>query len=137
MGVTTVKNKNWQWDLDFNFTKNDTRVIELADDVDFIEFWSEGRVKNIAYTRDAGAGQDGRVGNLYARKIRRVTDESSPYFGYPHLKDDRSETEPVQSEEYSKVGNYNPDFIMGVQSGRSEERRVGEECRSMSGWSVE
>jgi len=117
MGVTPVKNKNWQWDLDFNFTKNDTRVIELADDVDFIEFWSEGRVKNIAYTRDAGAGQDGRVGNLYARKIRRVTDESSPYFGYPHLKDDRSETEPVQSEEYSKVGNYNPDFIMGVQSG--------------------
>src|SRR5690625_5827337 len=54
MGVTPVKNKNWQWDLDFNFTKNDTRVIELADDVDFIEFWSEGREKNIEYKRDDG-----------------------------------------------------------------------------------
>jgi len=116
LGFSPVKNTDWQWDLDFNFTKNDTRVMELADEVDFIEFWSEGRVKNIAYTKSDVLGQDGRVGNLYARKIRRVTDATSPYFGYPHLKDDLSEAEPVMEEDYSLVGNYNPDFILGLQS---------------------
>src|SRR5690625_7647894 len=37
MGVTTVKKKNWQWDMDFNFKNNYTRVIELEDDITYIE----------------------------------------------------------------------------------------------------
>lgn len=116
LGFTPVKSKDWQWDLNFNFTKNDTWVIDLADEVDFLEFWSEARVKNIAYVKDESIGNDGRVGNLYTRKVNRVNDPSSPYHNYPIL-GSGLDAEWEREEDYSYAGNYNPDFIMGLQTG--------------------
>lgn len=116
LGFTPVKTKDWQWDLDFNFTKNDTWVIDLADEVDFLQFWDEARVKNIAYIKDDSKGQDGRIGNLYTRKVNRVKDESSPYYNYPIL-GSGLDAEWEKTDDYSLAGNYNPDFIMGLQTG--------------------
>ncbi|MDB4583155.1 SusC/RagA family TonB-linked outer membrane protein [Draconibacterium sp.] len=118
LGVTPVRTNDWNWDLNLNFTKNETTIIELTEEVEFIEFWSEAKVKNIAYVKNETLGRDGLVGNLYARKIRRVEDESSPYNGYPIL-GSGLDAEWEGEEEYSKVGNYNPDFIMGIQSSLS------------------
>ena len=118
LGITPVKTKDWNWDLNFNFTKNDTRILELADEVDFIEFWDQARVKNIGYAKDKAAGHDGRVGNLYSRKPKRVTDTTSKYYGYPIL-GSGLDAEWEAEEEYSKIGNYNPDFILGLQSSLS------------------
>ena len=117
-GVTPVKTSNWNWDIDVNLTQNDTWILELAEGIDFIEFWNEARVKNIGYIKNEELGQDGRVGNLYSRRIRRVKDASSPYFGYPIL-GSGLDAEWRGEEEYSLVGNYNPDFIMGLQSSLS------------------
>ena len=47
--------------------------------------------------------------------IRRVTDPNSPYFGYPML-GEGEDAEWLAEEERVKVGNYNPDFVMGLQS---------------------
>lgn len=118
LGYTPIKTKNWVWDLTVNFTKNKTYLMELADGVDFIQFWDEARVKNIAYVKDKSKGQDGLIGNLYTRKILRVTDKSSPYYNYPLLPEGE-DAEWQASETYSKVGNYNPDFVMGLQSSLS------------------
>jgi len=118
LGGTPIRTNDWNWDLNLNFTKNETTIIELTDEVEFIEFWSEAKVKNIAYVKNEALGRDGLVGNLYARKIRRVEDESSPYNGYPIL-GSGLDAEWEGEEEYSKVGNYNPDFIMGIQSSLS------------------
>ncbi len=123
LGFTPIRNDNWNWDLNFNFTKNETKMIELADGVDFLQFWSEAKVKSIGYVKgyvanEADGPEDGLVGNLYSRKVLRVTDENSPYFGYPLL-GSGIDTEWESEEEYSKVGNYNPDFIMGLQSALS------------------
>ncbi|HZH72756.1 MAG TPA: SusC/RagA family TonB-linked outer membrane protein, partial [Mariniphaga sp.] len=118
LGLTPVQTTNWNWDLDINFTKNDTWILELAEGLDFIEYWDEGRVKNIAYVKNEANGQNGRVGNLYSRKVMRVTDQSSEFYGYPIL-ETGVEAEWQGEEEYSLVGNYNPDFIMGLQSSLS------------------
>jgi TonB-linked SusC/RagA family outer membrane protein len=118
LGVTPVKTKDWSWDLNLNFTKNETRILELTDDVEFIQFWSEAKVKNIGYVKNDALGRDGLVGNLYARKVMRVKDESSPYYGYPIL-GSGLDAEWQGEEEYTKIGNYNPDFIMGLQSALS------------------
>jgi len=123
LGVTPLRNDNWNWDLNFNFTKNETKMISLADGVDFIDFWDAARVKSIGYVEgyvanEADGPEDGLVGNLYSRKVMRVTDENSPYFGYPIL-GSGLDAEWQKEEEYSKVGNYNPDFIMGLQSALS------------------
>ncbi len=116
LGFTPVKSKDWQWDLDLNFTHNDTWVIDLADEVDFLEFWSNARVKNIAYVKDDNLGQDGRVGNLYTQKVKRVKDKTSPYYNYPIL-GSGLDAEWERDDDYELVGNYNPDFIMGLQTG--------------------
>ena len=123
LGITPVRTDNWNWDLNFNYTKNETKMIELEEGIDFLEFWSEAKVKSIGYVEgyvanEAEGPEDGLVGNLYSRKVMRVTDENSPYFGYPIL-GTGIDAEWQKSEEYSKVGNYNPDFIMGLQSALS------------------
>lgn len=118
LGVTPLQTPDWTLDLNLNFTKNDTRILELADEVDFIEFWDQARVKNIGFVKNDQTGEDGRVGNLYSRRVRRVEDPTSPYHGYPIL-GSGLDAEWMGEEEYSKVGNYNPDFIMGLQTSLS------------------
>ncbi len=118
LGYTALKTNDWTLDLDLNFTTNDTYLLELTDGVSFVDFWDEARVKNTAHVKDKAAGHDGLIGNLYTRKIMRVTDESSPYYNYPLLPEGE-DAEWQRGDTYSKVGNYNPDFIMGLQSALS------------------
>jgi len=123
LGITPVRNDNWNWDLNFNFTQNETKMISLAEGVDFIEFWNAAKTKSIGFVKgyvnnEKDGPEDGLVGNLYSRKVMRVEDESSPYFGYPIL-GSGLDAEWQGEEEFSKVGNYNPDFIMGLQSALS------------------
>ncbi len=123
LGGTPISNANWRWDIDFNFTKNETRVMELADEVDFIRFWDEARVRSISYVKGFIANpddgpEDGLVGNLYSREVRRVEDENSPYYGYPII-GSGLDAEWEGEEAYSKIGNFNPDFILGLQSNLS------------------
>ncbi|MGV8096686.1 MAG: SusC/RagA family TonB-linked outer membrane protein [Mangrovibacterium sp.] len=115
LGFTPVKTNDWTWDVNINFTKNKTYLLELSDEVDFVQFWDEARVKNIAYVKNKKLGHNGLIGNLYSRKILRVTDENSLYYGYPLLPEGE-DAEWQAADEYSKVGNYNPDFIMGLQT---------------------
>jgi len=115
LGFTPIQTQNWQWDLDFNFTRNVSTILELSEGVDFIEFWSDNRSRSLGFAKNLAAGQDGLVGNIYAPKIRRVTDTNSPYFGYP-LIGRGLDAEWLPEEELSKVGNYNPDFVMGLQT---------------------
>jgi len=121
LGYTVVKNRNWTWDLDLNFTTNDTYLLELTEGVEFVDFWDEARVKNTAHVKNAEKGHDGLIGNLYTRKIMRVADKTSPYYNYPLLPGGE-DTEWQRGVEFSKVGNYNPDFIMGLQSGLSYKK---------------
>ncbi len=118
-GFTPIRTNNWNWDIDVNFTKNTTYLLELSENVPFIEFWDEARIKNIAYVKDEAEGHNGEIGNMYSRKIMRVTDEKSKYYNYPLLPDGKEDAEWQKDNEYSKIGNYNPDFIMGLQSSLS------------------
>lgn len=118
LGYTPIKTSDWTWDLNLNFTTNNTYLLELSDGVDFIDFWDEARVKNTAWVKDDELGHDGLIGNLYTRKILRVTDETSPYYNYPILPEGE-DAEWQKSDTYEKIGNYNPDFMMGLQSNLS------------------
>ena len=116
LGFTPIETKDWRWDLNMNFTKNKTWLLELSEGTDFVEFWNEARVRNVAYAKDESLGRDGLIGNLYTRKILRVTDKNSEYYGYPLLPENDEDAEWQSEDDYSKGGNYNPNFIMGVQT---------------------
>jgi TonB-linked SusC/RagA family outer membrane protein len=115
LGVTPIRTTDWTLDLSANFTKDDTRILELAENVPFKEFWNQAKVRNIGYVKDEANGHDGRVGNLYAQRALRVNDPTSPYHGFPILMEGE-DAEWAVEEEWSKVGNYNPDFIVGMQT---------------------
>jgi TonB-linked SusC/RagA family outer membrane protein len=119
LGVTPVKTGDWTWDLNLNFSTNKTWLMELTEGVEFLEHWNEARVKNMTYIKNESEGQDGLLGNLYTRKIRRVTDTKSKYYNYPLLPSESEDAEWESEENYSLVGNYNPDFIMGLQTALS------------------
>lgn len=126
IGGTPVKTADWNWDLNLNFTKNQTKVLELADGTPYVEPWSQAGVVNRGYVKGAtlpdGSIADGLVGNLYTRKTLRVTDKQSPYYGYPIIPGNPTtgnasdDPELTNSNIYSKTGNYNPKFILGLQS---------------------
>ena len=117
LGITPIRTENWNWDLNVNYTTNESKVIALAPGVDYIEFWSENKSVSRAYVANPATGEDGLLGNMYSPLKLRVTDPNSPYFGYPLIDGDEGEFLP--QEERVKVGNYNPDFIMGLQSSLS------------------
>lgn len=118
LGVTPIRTTDWTLDLDLNFTKNETKILELTDELEFVQFWDQARVRNIGYAKNDAAGHDGLVGNLYSQKAMRVTDENSPYYGYPLL-GSGLDAEWMREDALSKVGNYNPDFIVGMQTSLS------------------
>lgn len=113
LGITPVRTENFNWDLNFNFTTNESKILALSEGVDYIEFWSENKSRSRGYVANPATGEDGLLGNIYSYKKLRVTDVNSPYFGYPLLDE---EGEWLPQEEMVKVGNYNPDFIMGLQT---------------------
>lgn len=135
LGITPIKTNDWKWDVDINFTKNETTVLELSEGLSSIQFWDEAKVRNVGYVKGNYPGadgvmgtaddvyQDGLVGNLYARKINRVKDKSSDYYGYPIL-GSGLDAEWEGEDTYSKVGNYNPDFIMGLQTSVSYKNLI-------------
>ena len=117
LGITAVETDDWNWDLNFVYSKNRTTVVELAEGLDYIKLWSDA--KGGAYT---WVGEE--IGNLIDRSLIRVDDPNSPYHGWPLLNDSgeyRNQNDVGKSDENGKrispvVGNFNPDFMLGLQT---------------------
>jgi len=116
VGGTPIKTKSWEWDNNFVFTRNRTKIIELADGVEYYELWDEA--KGGAFTF---VGED--VGILRDRAIERVTDKSSEYYGWPLL-DNSGHYQAVSGDPTTMdiVGNFNPNFTLGWQTSVSYKR---------------
>jgi len=122
LGGTIINSNDWQWDLTALFSRNRTRIDELAEGYNYIRLWTDA--KGGAVTR---VGDD--IGQLVDRKLVRVEDKNSPYYGWPLLDDegwDNSEKwehiidDPTQ--ELPVIGNFNPDFTMGFQTSVSYKK---------------
>lgn len=113
IGGTPVQTRNLRWDISFNFTRNRTRVMELADEMPYFTYWTDA--KGGAYTF---LGED--VGDIYGPKVRVVEDKSSPYYGYPLLDDGNEDGAKWYAlnalSTKHKIGNFNPKFILGAQT---------------------
>ncbi|MBX3256386.1 MAG: SusC/RagA family TonB-linked outer membrane protein [Chitinophagaceae bacterium] len=108
-GITPIANKNLRWDVNLNFTRNRTRLIELSDELPYFTLWNEAKGGSWTYVGD-------EMGDIYDAQIVTVTDKSSPYYGYPIL-DNTGKWQSIDAvNTKNKVGNYNPRFIMGAQT---------------------
>jgi len=115
LGGTAYQKGDFRWDLGLNFTRNRTKIIKLADEMPFFTFWEEAKGGAWTYV-----GED--IGDIYGPEVRVVTDEKSPYYGYPLLELDPTygwATVKVAKEgqaSKNKLGNFNPKFILGAQT---------------------
>ena len=113
LGGTPIQQNGWNWDISVNFSRNRTRVVELSDGVDLIKFWSDAKGGAWAYTGD-------ELGNIYDSKIVVVEDKNSPYYGYPIVGGGDNEWQSIDAKDTKNViGNYNPDFLAGLQTSLS------------------
>ena len=121
VGGTPYRTSDWNWDVNFVFSRNRTKIEELAEGFDYIRLWSDA--KGGAYT---WVGDE--IGQLIDRALVRVDDPSSPYHGWPIIDDEgwESSDRTLQDEDGNRVapviGNFNPDFILGIQTSLKYKR---------------
>ena len=108
--ATPVKlNNGFTWNLSVNYTRNRSKVIELADELDAYTLTS----RNGAFIQ---AREGERMGNIYGIGFARVEDENSPFFGQIIHS---AEGTPLRGSDLQLQGNYNPDFMVGLQNNLS------------------
>ncbi|GAB3168698.1 SusC/RagA family TonB-linked outer membrane protein [Telluribacter humicola] len=116
LGGSPIRDKNgWNWDVNLNLTRNRTTVKELAPGVDYIQLWDDNG--GGAFTK---VGEE--IGNIYSRGYAYVDDPNSPYYRWPILNRNGEWIAVNTREAREKVGNFNPKFIMGMQTTLSYKR---------------
>lgn len=110
--VTPVQNKNFTWNAYVNFSANRSKVIELSDGLDNYQ------IADRSVSIEARVGE--RMGDMYGIGFARVQSENpdKPYYDktgqYAGQMVYAADGRPVPTSERIKLGNYNPDWMMGI-----------------------
>ena len=103
LNATPVQTKDFSWDMMLNFSKNENKIIELADGV---EQYQLGGYDNLKIVAQAG----GNYGEIWGTKFQRVTDETSPHYGKLLLS---SSGLPQGTSTAEKIGDQQADYLLG------------------------
>lgn len=95
--ATPVKTKDFQWNVNLNWSRDRTYVRELAEGLETYQIYSQ--------YLSVEARVDQRMGDMYGLGILRHTD-GRPIYNQSGF--------PVRSTEQELIGNYNPDWMMGL-----------------------
>ncbi len=103
-----VANKNFRWEMNFNFSRNRTTIKELAEGIKYFPFVSYSGAEVRTY-------EGGQIGDIFMRPMLTVKDPSSPYYGYPIVDNAGRYQTDNDVNNMVKIGNFNHDFILGIQ----------------------
>ncbi|WP_268036150.1 SusC/RagA family TonB-linked outer membrane protein [Algoriphagus sp. PAP.12] len=117
LGGTVLQKQDLTWDVNFNWSRNRTTVKELTDGLDRITLWGENGGGAITFVGE-------QIGDMYSRGFAQVEDPSSPYYKWPILSNNGEWQSLSNTEDLRKVGNFNPDFMLGFQSTLNIKRFV-------------
>lgn len=115
---TIINSNDWHWDMGFVFGRNRTKVMELADGMTSVTFWTDARGGAITWLGE-------EIGNIVDAAMVRVNDPNSPYHGWPIIDDsgfessDRTRSGPDGERVAPIIGNFNPDFTLGMTTSAS------------------
>lgn len=107
-GTPIKKENGLVWDMSVNLSKNKTKILELAEGIDYYEYWTDNSSGAMTWVGE-------EVGNLYSRGYAKVTDESSEYYNWPLISNSGSWIPDNAIENRVKVGNFNPKLLVGMQ----------------------
>lgn len=112
LGGTPIDKNGWRWDINANWSRNRTTIKSLSEGLDFYTLWTDAKGGAWTYVGE-------QIGDIYDAEIVTVKDQNSPYYGYPILDINGSWQAVSASNSRNKIGNFNPDFLMGLQTSLS------------------
>jgi len=108
--ATPVIAKDFRWDINFSFTRTRTRLLELAEGLTNIDFYSIEGGNGVIRTK---VGE--LMGDVWEKPLLRVSDPASPYYNYPILSSSGKYQMDQDPAHMIKIANTNQNFILGIQ----------------------
>ncbi|MBY5959654.1 SusC/RagA family TonB-linked outer membrane protein [Membranicola marinus] len=106
LSTSLIRQKDLAFDLSLNFARNRTSIIELAEGIEYFGY-SKGYAYFYTYPGD-------QVGDIYQAPYFKVEDPNSEYYGHAIIFGNGKPERDRNPDHFEKIGNYNPDFIMGI-----------------------
>ena len=102
LNTTPIKTNSFSWNFDVNYSTTNSKVLEIADGIESIEYYGGGYTGIIQKLVPGGS-----IGDFYGRKYARAPN------GELLINKDGF---PERVDTYSLAGNAIPDFIMGFNN---------------------
>ncbi|MGV8096615.1 MAG: SusC/RagA family TonB-linked outer membrane protein [Mangrovibacterium sp.] len=120
LGSTPIKTTDLTWDVNLVYSRNRTRIEELAQGFNSVTLWTDAKGGAVTWVGE-------EIGNIIDKKMLRVEDKNSEYYGWPIIDDEGWESSDGTWEKDGKrvapvIGNFNPDFTLGLQTTLSYKR---------------
>lgn len=114
VGGTPIRTSDLNWDVNFVLSRNRTRVDELSEGFSYITLWTDAKGGAVSWIGE-------EIGSIIDKKLLRVEDKNSPYYGWPIVDDEGWDNSDGTREKNGErvapvIGNFNPDFTMGMQT---------------------
>ena len=103
---TPIQVGDFKWDINVNWSRNRSKVVEFDGDVQNYQMVSRHGV-----SIQARVGE--RMGDMYAIGLKKVDDKNSQYYGKQIFNDNGRF---VGTSDMIKVGNYNADWMAGIRN---------------------
>lgn len=110
--VVPVKSKNWNWDVSAYYTKTDAHITKLSKTYIPNGYTFYGNGPNINLRMAEGD----RIGTLWENNVFQRMPSTSKYAGMLVLDNTGNWKYSSLEKDRKSIGNYNPDFILGVNS---------------------
>ncbi|APZ47103.1 hypothetical protein BW723_12780 [Polaribacter reichenbachii] len=107
LNIIPIRTEDLEWNMNFNFTKQESKLVALVDGIDRVNFG--GGTDMGSFTRVGGV-----IGDLYAPYVRKV--EEGEYKGWNLLDANGRWDVDRTKENQKKIGNSNNDFAVGFNT---------------------
>ncbi len=117
LSLKPVKSRHFNWDINFNFSTNRSKVVDLYTDP--VSGQEVNRYIMASRYISVEARTGGRMGDMYGIGFQRVSaDPNSPFYDptgqYVGQIVYNNQGKPVATASPIRLGNYNPDWLGGI-----------------------
>ena len=109
LNFVPVRSKDWNWEFGFNFNKVESKVTSLSASYVPNGYTYYGAGPNVNLKLAVGE----KVGTMWAEKVFVRMPSTSAYAGMFVLDDNGEWKNSNAEKDRQRIGNYNPDFILG------------------------
>ena len=112
MTFVPVRSKNWNWDISAYYTKTDAHITKLSKTYipNGYTFYGNGPNVNLRMA------EGDRIGTLWENNVFQRMPSTSKYAGMLVLDNTGNWKYSSLEKDRKSIGNYNPDFILGLNS---------------------